>query len=96
MTLRSARGLTGLKLGRHKVQQILPTGKEPVAGQGLQIVEESLPCSQQGTDVLIGGITEVQDRVKQEGQQVERHEQLRQIGLAMPEVAEGQGDSRGS
>jgi len=53
MTLRSGRRVLCLKLGRHEVKQILPTGTEPVAGQGLQIVEESLPYSQQGTDVLI-------------------------------------------
>jgi len=68
------------------VDQSLPVFEIEVAGQGLQIVEEGLARRQLGPHAAVGLVAQVENGVKQEGQQVEHDQYHRQVLVAVAEV----------
>src|SRR5512143_4046833 len=72
--------------GEHEVDHRLPVFEVEIAGQSLQVMEEGLAGGQLSPHPSVGLVAEVQNRVKEESQQVEHDQHHGQVLLAMAEV----------
>ena len=70
----------------HKIHEVIPVLEKPIGGQCLQVLKELAAGSHRGADQLITFVTDFQQRVKGESQQVHRHQQTGQVLLAVTEV----------
>ena len=70
----------------HKVHQGVPVGKEHIAGQGAQVIEEGLAGGQGGADEPVVFVGKGQEGVIEEGQDVHRRQQRGEMLLAVAEV----------
>lgn len=71
---------------QHEIQQGIEVLEANIAGQSLDMLEEHFAAWQFCADQLVLGIYHVEHGVEQEGQQIQGHQQCRQILLAVPEV----------
>ena len=70
----------------HEMHQVLPTVKDHITHQGLDIMEKRLAPSQHTTQQRVVIIAPLEHRVEQEGEQIQAEHERRQILLPMPKV----------
>ena len=59
------------QLGDHEIQQMFPTLKVHITGQGAQIIEEGFANPELRAQQFVFGIQQVQNGVEEKGQQIE-------------------------
>ena len=57
-----------LQVSEHESEQVIPVGKEEIARQSADVIEERLACGETKAQLLIGGIGELQYGMGEEGQ----------------------------
>lgn len=70
----------------HELQQALPVGKGQVLHQRADVLKEGISARQQGAQGRAALVQELQDGVKQERQDIETQQRLRQVLPTMSKV----------